>query len=322
MRILIWGTLTLALLWGGYWFVGASQLEKALVANLDDKSHGSVSTSYSDIAVRGFPNRFDTTLTDLEIESHDEPVTWSIPFLQILALSYNPGHLIAVWSQDQSVTLPDQVIDLNVESLQASAVFENITRINLARATLVGGAMKFRSSADWGIDVASLSTSLRQKNIPETYDLALDTTGISVPDLGLSANEALNADARITVELARPLDRDLDSQQAVKSISVSRVQITQGDSTINVTGELPVDDFGVMDGELTVQVSNWQKILMRLTSAEVLPTDVADNLTTLINLFALDPNDPDNLNLVISIKQGNAFFGPIPLGTVPKLVWN
>ena len=97
MRRLLVVVLVAALAWGGYWFVGARAVESGLTAWIDQRRAEGWAADYATLNTRGFPNRFDTTITDLQLADPHTGVAWTAPFFQILALSYRPNHVIAVW---------------------------------------------------------------------------------------------------------------------------------------------------------------------------------------------------------------------------------
>ena len=81
-------------LWGGYWFIGSAGFEKGLAAWFDERRSAGWVADYSDIKTRGFPNRFDTTISDLELADTRAGLAWSAPFFQIFTLSYRPNHIV------------------------------------------------------------------------------------------------------------------------------------------------------------------------------------------------------------------------------------
>lgn len=85
MRALLLAILVGAMGWSAYWWVGAGRVEQASFAWMQANQ-----VTYSKLAVRGFPNRFDTTI--------DTPRwgDWAAPFLQLFRVSYDANHIITV----------------------------------------------------------------------------------------------------------------------------------------------------------------------------------------------------------------------------------
>ena len=112
-------------LWGGYWFVGSTALKTGLKAYLSSEhtANDPIHIAYSDLTVRGFPNRFDTRLTEISVMDAASNISWRAPFFQIHALSYKPYHIIAALPHSQILQLPDQVLQITSDEIKGSVVF-------------------------------------------------------------------------------------------------------------------------------------------------------------------------------------------------------
>ena len=126
MRKLLWLVLIAAFAWSAYWFIGARTSERAMIGWLEDRRAEGWQVEYSDLSLRGYPNRFDTTLTDLVLTDPETGVSWRAPFFQIFALSYQPKHLIAVWPNEQTIATPYQTISITSEKMSASLVIDEL----------------------------------------------------------------------------------------------------------------------------------------------------------------------------------------------------
>ena len=90
MRFIILITTLLAFMWSCYWFIMSDKYSDT-VSVWSDIGSSNVSANLSKI--RGFPNRFDTTITNLEIkQSSSEPI--KIDRLDVMRLSYDSSHYI------------------------------------------------------------------------------------------------------------------------------------------------------------------------------------------------------------------------------------
>ncbi|NHX27718.1 DUF2125 domain-containing protein, partial [Escherichia coli] len=137
MRKLIVLAIIGALLWGGYWVVAKQGLETALDQGTAAARADGWVVDYAERGLRGFPNRLDTSFTDLTIAPPSGTVSWRAPFFQVLALSYRPNHLIAVWPQEQTLRTPSGLFTLNSDDMRASAVFRPDATVALDRANIV-----------------------------------------------------------------------------------------------------------------------------------------------------------------------------------------
>ena len=88
MKKLLVLIVTLAALWAGYWFVGAAGVKAGFAVWFDARQSEGWQAEYSDLSVKGFPNRFDTTLTDPALADPATGLAWSAPFVQLFALHH------------------------------------------------------------------------------------------------------------------------------------------------------------------------------------------------------------------------------------------
>ena len=99
MRFIIFITTLLAFVWSCYWFIMSNKYSNE-VSLWSDIGSSNVSASLSKI--RGFPNRFDTTITDLEIKQASfEPI--KIERLDVMRLSYDSSHYIFAAKSVQNI---------------------------------------------------------------------------------------------------------------------------------------------------------------------------------------------------------------------------
>lgn len=162
MRYLLAAIVAAALGWGGYWYLGASQTERALRGWFDARSQEGWVANYSDISTTGFPNRLDSTIRDPELADPDTGVAWRAPFVQFLSLSYKPNHIIAVWPRTQTLASPNETITILSDGLKGSLVFEPRSNLAIDRATIESGPLRMSSTADWDIGAQSGQFALRQ----------------------------------------------------------------------------------------------------------------------------------------------------------------
>ena len=90
MRLIIFVTALLAILWSSYWLIMSKNYLNQLNAWINtDKASMTAKVN----KIKGFPNRFDTTITDLDIkQSIFGP--FRIDRLEVMRLSYDDSHYI------------------------------------------------------------------------------------------------------------------------------------------------------------------------------------------------------------------------------------
>ena len=99
MRLIIFVTALLATLWSSYWLIMSKNYLNQLNAWINTDK---VSITATVNAIRGFPNRFDTTIADLEIkQSIFGPLR--IDRLDVMRLSYDGSHYIFAANKIQNL---------------------------------------------------------------------------------------------------------------------------------------------------------------------------------------------------------------------------
>lgn len=330
MRKLILIALVAMLGWSLYWFVGASAAERGFAAWLDARrSQGWVAETAS-LKTRGFPNRFDTTFTALELADPNSGLAWSAPFFQVFALSYKPNHIIAVWPDGQTLATPDQRIEVAADDMRGSLVFEPGTDLALQRLSLVMQGMGFSSTEGWSSYLQHAQLAARQGDGDATYDLFFEATDITpasefmkrldqvegltgvIKGLNIEASVQFSAPwDRFAVERARPQPRHVD---------LKLLKADWGRLDLWMAGTLEVDSAGRPTGEITVKAKNWREMVALARQAGFLPEALAPGLTDTLAFLASLNGDPDTLDAPLTFRAGRVFFGPLPLGNAPRLV--
>ena len=117
MRFIIIVTILLAAIWSGYWFIMSSKYYDKLYLWIDTESNN-VSAKFTKI--KGFPNRFDTTIIDLEIKQKSfDPI--KIDRLDVMRLSYDNSHYIFAINSIQNIFQSNFIFSKGL----ASAVSKN-----------------------------------------------------------------------------------------------------------------------------------------------------------------------------------------------------
>ncbi len=325
MRRLLIIVIVLAAVYGGYWFVGARTVEGGARDALADLTTQGWNVEFSDLGTRGFPSRFDTTITDLKLTTPDGLLTYAAPFLQAFALSYQPNKVIAAFPQTQEFTIAGQNLTLGSDRLRASAGVKANAGLSFESATLEANMLTVDS------EVAAVRTgpaliAVRAATMPNAYDGYIGLEKITLPDdlwqqmfpngaLPLSI-EATRVNATLTLdrELNRALMSD-DTPPAVTAFTLKELSIIWGDLTINAEGKLDIDMNGVPSGKITVTAFAWKDLLRGLSNVGVIEPDIA---TTYRNMGEVLANGSETLTVPLTFQNGFMSLGAIPLGLAPR----
>lgn len=330
MRKLILGVVLVATAWAIYWVIGATASQKATENWLDARRAEGWQVEYSDLSVRGFPNRFDTTLTDVQLTDPDTGLSWSAPFFQLFALSYQPNHLIAVWPNTHSLATPYQKIDITTDKMQASLKVLPSTTLELESAAIEVEAATLTSSNGWKAGADKFTAAIRKTAGKDmTYDIAaqadtvipgdamralLDAGG-TLPDV----IEGLSFDTE--VGFARPLDIRVieENRPDITSLTIKDARGAWGELLLRAQGDLSVDANGHPNGELALNARNWRDMLDLAVRSGAIPEEAATAAELGLGFLARLSGAENSLDAPLSFSDGRIFLGPIPIGSAPKL---
>ncbi len=335
MRILVLLTLISALGWSVYWWIGATAKKTALTTWFEQQSAGGWVAEADDLTVTGFPNRFDTIVTGLELADPATGWSWAAPRFNIYALSYQPNRIIAIWPPEQSIATPLERIDITSERLAASVHLEPNTRLGLQESIVEMAGLSLVSTAGWSSAIDSGQLSIR-RSPPGTapdfgYEVDLRADALKLPD---PLRNALDP-ARILPDTVSPIRMrmtpvfsapwDLPAVEGatpeLTQLNIANLSVTWGDLELAVNGVLDVDRLGRAEGEVNVVARNWPDMLNLAVTAGFISEDWSNTLTRGLSVVAETTGETNTLDLPLTFSGGLARFGPIPIGRAPMLVY-
>lgn len=310
-----------AVIWCGYWFVGARALERTLRQGLARSAEVEV----QDLVLRGFPNRFDVTFTEPRIRAAG--VEWGAPFVQFFALSYKLNHLIAVFAHDQFATLGGVETTIHSADLRGSLVLEPGLDLPLEALTLVGADLDLmQTGATQSIDrlrLASRRTGAREHQLVALAEGVFPDPAmmdrIDPERLWPRRFDRLRLDAE--AEFDRPLDRHLFDgiEPALARLTLTGAEAAWTGVDIAVSGRLTPDATGALTGDVTAAVTGWRDLLATLGAAGLLTPELQATLASTLGTMA-EAAEGDRLIVPLSVVSGEVRLGPLWLGLLPRLV--
>lgn len=335
MRWLLWLVAFLATLYGGYWFVGSSAVLKATEATLAQmKAEGTA--DYSKVELHGFPSRFDVTIADPKLVSRDGLATWSAPFVQVLALSYRPNNVIAVWPNDQTLTLADETLSLKSSSLKASVTVSPSLSLPLDHSEMEGHdlILSRASATEPALLADKLIFATRLAANPSgnatsgtSHQAALVVTNLTPgPELraridpgNLLPDHADNAQADVTLDFDHPLDRSATTQPPrLTGLRDIDARFGWGDIRLQATGSLVAGIDGYAEGRLDLVARNWEKAFAVVKETGLIRPDIEPTIRNVLQALAQGSGEAGTLKIPLSFTNGTIRLGPIPLGPAPR----
>ena len=329
MRAVHWIVLAAAVLWGGYWFVGARATEQAVGQWFAAQTGDGLTARHSGLKVRGFPNRFDLTITEPRLTKPAVGLGWSAPFVQIFSMTWKPWHLIAALPQEQTLTLPDQSLAISSTQMQGSLILIPGLDLTLDRITSVADGLAIASNAGW--QVSATSARLATRRAPDnslSHEIGAELTTLT-PDAAFRIAlqplsdlpeqiDRMRLDA--VIRLSAPIDRHLgNTQPSPQEIMVKEALILWGDLVVSGKGTIAPASDGLAEGRIEIRVQNWRQLVPVLVAANLITPQVTDTVTRAMELLAEQDGSPETLDVPLVFRQGRMSLGPIPLGPAPRL---
>ena len=317
-----------ALIWMCWWAFGQLGYEKGLAAWVDDRRNAGWVANYAALDTRGFPNRFDTTLTDIELADPASGVAWSAPFVQFLSLAYKPHQVIAVLPERHRFSTPFQTVEITHSDARASLFLEASTLLGLDRARLVSSDLKLASTtgAEMSLDEGRFAAEALP-GADHTYRVGAELLGLVPTDAAKEALdpggvlpqriEAMRVDADLT--FTAPWDRLAieEARPQLTRLKLKDLSARWGTVDFRAAGALDVDAAGVATGQITLRAEDWRRILDMAEAVGVLPPSSRGTVETALGLLA---GPGDVLDVPLNFRDGWISLGIIPLGEAPRLL--
>lgn len=328
MKRLLVVILAAAVLWSGYWFVGARSLKSSLEGWFAARRDEGWQADYAALHVRGFPNRFDTTFDAPVLSDPASGWTWQAPFLQFLALSYRPTRVIAVVPHEMTLTNPVDSFGITSTDLKASIALDPAPRLPLDHANLVGSDIVVQGANRTSVATLRLATSLLA-GATQDYRYGLLAEDLRLPDAVLNrlgqditlteSIDRLELDASVAFDAPWDLDALETTRPQPQRIDLRVARADWGQMKLSATGSVTVGPDGLPTGTLSLRAERWRDMLRMALSAGVMTEAEASSTTRALAVIAGLTGDPETLDVTLDLRDGLVALGPVVLGPAPVL---
>jgi hypothetical protein len=330
-------------LWSGYWFVGSSFVRQGAEQWFADQAAKGLTAENTALTVSGFPNRFDLRAEGVALKDPASGIGWQAPFAEVFAMTWKPWHIIAALPPEQTLSLPDQSIDISSEALRTSLRAKPNLDLPLANVAVETGPLTLRSTKGWSVsalrgfvsfrDGADAATEIEGLPAAATaangYVLQIDLAGL-VPDVPGFDRIAAEAGLPTTVETAQllavatltaPLDRNTpQTNPRLAGVELAQSLVRWGDLSATASGSFAADDSGQAAGRIDISLTNWQPLVPALVAAGAIKPELADTVRNMLAALAKDGGDENVVTLPLVMSDGVMSLGPLPLGPAPVLL--
>lgn len=332
MRGLIILILVVSFAWAGYWFTGSTAQKAAFEGWMEQQRAVGWVAEAGDLTVNGFPNRFDTVLTDLELGNPAAGWNWKAPSFQMLALSYKPNHIIAVWPGEHIITTATDTITLSSEQMRGSVILAPDTTLALARVQLEISDLTAKGANDWDASLETASVAFfalpTKDSADSQYNLFVQATEVTPPSDWL---EAIVIDTQLPASIPEILiDAGLtfdapwnrfaveQSTPRLTAMNIRDARFIWGALELHGAGDLTINADGFAEGNFTIQARNWRDLLQVMQAAEVLNAETVNALEKGLNLLANAAGNPETIEVPLRFANNKTYIGFIPLAPAPQ----
>jgi hypothetical protein len=317
-------------LWVGYWFAARQAAVMAF-----DRAFASLAADERDLACDesasgGFPFRLDLDCGNLAFKDRKANAAVTAARVTATAPLYRPGRVEAVIASPVTIEAPGQQVSLNASWQDAVAVvdagFDGLNRatVTLDQVDIVPGAGKNRMPfTHASADRATISAFPASGG---DYRFTIDATGLALQPKKGDELPPMAIDADVTaLDFGRSLGTDPGRTLAAwladgGELQVDRLTVAMGEAAAGATGRLLISPDGLLSGDITMRIVGMEHIP---ALAERLGLGSRDRLQNIIGMAGAvmrpAPDDPRARDVPVTIRDGVARIGFIPLGTIPRL---
>ena len=329
MRLLVIVILIASSGWSTYWFVGKSIRQATLNNWFNEKSENGWDVQNT-LHLRGFPNRFDAIIEDINLNNPKSGLKWSADRLEILQLSYKPNHFIVLGPLEQKLQIFDQKLFITSKKLRGSLVFQTDSELELDRSTISSEKLIIETSTDTFFAAEKIILALRRINNSENiYDIALDLREVFSSRLNLknydpyetmpNEFEILTLDA--SAEFDKPLNQKSFDQKLynISNFKINKTELVWGSFKLKAVGNLSLDPDGYLTGNITIRATNWKQVFDLVLDNRVTNKETKNAIRTLFKLFGNISQNNQALEIPLKFSNKKIFIGIIPIANSPKI---
>ena len=296
--------------WSVYWVIGGRIMHERVERWLDFPADSGWSVAYDGVALAGYPNRFDSTVTGFELRHKDSEAAWRINPLRLFALSYQPQKFIAVWPAEQTIILPrGGLVDVFTDDMRASMSF-GVDALPYEAVMSIKGALLATPMGAVPIEDALLAMRAVDSGDGEgsgaDYDVDMRVDGLYLPVQDEPSRIDGHIRARVVMDEAR--------------VDIMSSDVRMQGVVLQATGSLGADTDGYLIGDLSVAVQNYTELPALLAVYGVIKPTMAAAVGKTLSFISALALDKSRVSVPLRFDGGKMYLGPLPIGEAPRLV--
>ncbi|MCU4654899.1 DUF2125 domain-containing protein [Roseibacterium sp. SDUM158016] len=331
LRRVIVGLAVLAALASGLWFVSARGIERVVTGWLEARAAEGWLVRYEDLGVTGFPSRFRTEFTAMELADPETNWVWTLPALTLEQRAFRPDHLRATWPATQELSSPDQRLTITAATMTSELDVQPSAGFALDLSDTVLADVAVESDAGWRMTLPQGHlTMARRDGEASFYDVSFSASEFAPPapfrtrlDPAAILPETISVlDYEAGMRFDRPWDiRAIeDRRPQITYLDLKELEAVWGGLLLRAAGTLDVDASGLPEGEIALRAENWRDMIAMAVNAGIIPERMRGTAEGLLGVVAGLSGDPEVIDAALGFSGGRMFLGPLPLGPAPRLV--
>lgn len=318
-------------LWGAGWVLGARATERVMAAWFEDRAAEGWVVNYGAIRTEGFPTRFRTTITALDLADPATGLAWQAPVFTLTQRALRPDQIRADWPMTQSIASPFERVTVTADALWADIDVQPTADLALDASTTVMQGVAFDSNLGWRMTLETGRMEVtRHSGATAAYDVVFDAREM-VPPAAIAARldpggllpEAIpltRFDAAMTFDRPWDLSALETARPRITALDLREARAEWGTLRFRASGAVTADAEGRITGSVAIRAENWRDMLDMGVRAGVLTPGLRDVVDTTLGFVAGLSGRPEDIDTTLRFDEGFAFFGPIPIGEAPRLV--
>lgn len=319
-------------LWALWWPVAAALERRATLGWFEAQRTAGWQAEATEVRVSGFPMTYTRRITAPVVADPAGGWAWEGDALELTRARHpelsEQGTMVTL-PPVQNLRTPWQALSIAADSATATFI-EGNDGDRFERAMAEVNAVRIVSDAEWdaALDTGTLSAAA-DPAMPETMRLTLSASGLTPPsriadalseaDLAPRSIERLEAEADVTFDRTWTMSALETARPQPRRIALRNAGVRWGELTLRVAGTIDVDAAGVPSGELLIKATNWREILAASVASGVIPEGVAAGIEGTLGLMSRLAGSSETLDVPLTLDDGRAKLGPLPVGQAPVL---
>ena len=313
-----------------YWFVAANQLAVAISAWQDEQRTAGIHIDYQGLHIDGFPGAFRVTMDAPRVERRTSMMSWSWSSRRLVSHT-GPWSFNAVHGE---VIGDHSLVILNLTTSGSYIVATERAEFSLRAANQrVRGSLRLR---DARIDGGRPDSAVVVKGVDISVEVGQgENAGGVVVDIDASGLRPPAAAVRFAKIFDRVSLRAIWTGSIPESFSYAalsrwrdsggvvelpRAFIKLGDVSLSADGTVALDQEMRPVAAFKAKIQGFEAGLQMLTDAQDLSPTQSAALRIGLRLMAKRSNQPGTVEFPLTLQEGRAYFGKIPIGHLKPII--